>query len=57
MGDGDLLAGGAGGTLEIRAGSSSGTLLGSVAVPVTGGWENFQDVTAQLSRAPRGRRK
>ncbi|WP_261719910.1 PQQ-dependent sugar dehydrogenase [Streptomyces sp. FZ201] len=47
-------SGGAGGTLEIRAGSSSGTLLGSVAVPVTGGWENFQDVTAQLSRAPRG---
>ena len=23
-------------------------------MPSTGGWENFQDVTAALSRAPRG---
>ncbi|MEV0171423.1 PQQ-dependent sugar dehydrogenase [Streptomyces sp. NPDC050803] len=47
-------SGGTGGTLEIRAGSSTGTLLGKATVPVTGGWENFQDVTADLSRAPRG---
>ncbi|CCK26238.1 glycosyl hydrolase [Streptomyces davaonensis JCM 4913] len=47
-------SGGAGGTLEIRAGSSTGTLLGTATVPVTGGWENFQDVTAPLTRAPRG---
>ncbi|HLL35329.1 MAG TPA: PQQ-dependent sugar dehydrogenase [Streptomyces sp.] len=47
-------SGGAGGTLEIRAGSSTGTLLGKATVPVTGGWEVFQDVTADLSRAPRG---
>jgi len=45
---------GAGGTLEIRAGSARGTLLGKATVPVTGGWETFQDVTANLSRAPRG---
>ncbi|WP_210584961.1 PQQ-dependent sugar dehydrogenase [Streptomyces sp. GESEQ-35] len=47
-------SGGAGGTLEIRAGSSTGRLLGKATVPVTGGWENFQDVTAGLSGAPRG---
>ncbi|CAM5352606.1 PQQ-dependent sugar dehydrogenase [Streptomyces canus] len=47
-------SGGAGGTLEIRAGSATGTLLGKAAVPVTGGWESFQDITANLSRAPRG---
>jgi hypothetical protein len=49
-----ISSGGAGGTLEVRAGSSTGTLLGKATVPVTGGWENFQDVTADLSRAPRG---
>ncbi|MFJ8733893.1 PQQ-dependent sugar dehydrogenase [Streptomyces bauhiniae] len=47
-------SGGAGGTLEIRAGSAKGTLLGKATVPVTGGWETFQDVSADLSRAPKG---
>ncbi|MGW5336150.1 PQQ-dependent sugar dehydrogenase [Streptomyces bauhiniae] len=45
-------SGGAGGTLEIRAGSAQGTLLGKATVPVTGGWETFQDVSADLTRAP-----
>ncbi|MEU8271348.1 PQQ-dependent sugar dehydrogenase [Sphaerisporangium sp. NPDC049002] len=45
---------GAGGTLEVRAGSSTGTLLGSATVPVTGGWETFQDVTASLTNGPSG---
>ncbi|KUL42182.1 PQQ-dependent sugar dehydrogenase [Streptomyces regalis] len=49
-----ISSGGAGGILEVRAGSSTGTLLGKTTVPVTGGWETFQDVTAGLSRAPRG---
>ncbi|MFJ8357870.1 PQQ-dependent sugar dehydrogenase [Streptomyces sp. NPDC093984] len=49
-----IASGGAGGTLEVRAGSATGTLLGQATVPVTGGWENFQDVSADLSRAPRG---
>jgi hypothetical protein len=49
-----IASGGAGGTLEIRAGSATGTLLGKATVPVTGGWENFQDVSADLSRAPKG---
>ncbi|WP_084959381.1 PQQ-dependent sugar dehydrogenase [Thermoactinospora rubra] len=45
---------GAGGTIEVRAGSATGTLLGSATVPVTGGWETFTTVTAPLSGAPAG---
>ncbi|WP_326799332.1 PQQ-dependent sugar dehydrogenase [Streptomyces sp. NBC_01808] len=48
---------GAGGTLEVRAGAPDGTLLGSTEVPVTGGWDTFQDVTATLSGAPDGTTK
>ncbi|MEU6241486.1 PQQ-dependent sugar dehydrogenase [Streptomyces sp. NPDC047024] len=48
-----ISSGGTGGTLEVRAGSAKGTLLGKATVPVTGGWETFQDVSADLSRAPR----
>jgi glucose/arabinose dehydrogenase/PKD repeat protein len=40
---------GAGGTITIRSGSQTGTVLGSVAVPVTGGWETFQDVSTTLT--------
>jgi PKD repeat protein len=45
---------GAGGTIEVRAGSATGTLLGSVAVPVTGNWETFTNVSSALSGAPGG---
>ncbi|MBQ0912845.1 PQQ-dependent sugar dehydrogenase [Streptomyces sp. RM99] len=45
---------GTGGTIEVRAGSPTGTLLGTATVPVTGGWETFQDVTAALSGRPSG---
>ncbi|MER5307637.1 carbohydrate-binding protein [Streptomyces sp. NPDC002773] len=45
---------GAGGTIEVRAGSPTGTLLGTATVPVTGGWETFQDVTAPLAGQPAG---
>ncbi|GAA2695335.1 lectin [Streptomyces aculeolatus] len=48
---------GAGGTLEVRAGAPDGTLLGSTEVPVTGGWDTFEDVTAPLSGAPDGTTK
>jgi glucose/arabinose dehydrogenase len=47
-------SGGTGGTLEFRAGSPTGTLLGSATVPVTGGWETFEDVSADISGAPDG---
>jgi hypothetical protein len=40
---------GAGGVIQIRSGSQTGTLLGSVTVPVTGGWETFQTVSTTLS--------
>jgi glucose/arabinose dehydrogenase len=47
-------SGGAGGTLSVRTGSQTGTVLGSVTVPVTGGWDVFTDVTATLSNVPAG---
>jgi glucose/arabinose dehydrogenase/PKD repeat protein len=47
-------SGGAGGTLEVRAGSPGGTLLGSVQVPVTGGWNVFEEVSTELSTVPAG---
>ncbi|MER7710778.1 lectin [Streptomyces werraensis] len=45
---------GSGGTIEVRAGSPTGTLLGTATVPVTGGWDIFRDVTAPLSGQPAG---
>ncbi|MEU6432087.1 carbohydrate-binding protein [Microbispora sp. NPDC046973] len=47
-------SGGPGGRIEVRAGSATGTLLGSVTVPNTGGWDTFVDATATLSGAPTG---
>ncbi|WP_299538358.1 ThuA domain-containing protein [uncultured Streptomyces sp.] len=44
---------GAGGFLEVRAGSARGKLLGSAAVPVTGSWDTFQDVDVPLRGAPK----
>ncbi|MCX4904078.1 PQQ-dependent sugar dehydrogenase [Streptomyces sp. NBC_00878] len=49
-----ISSGGTGGKLEVRSGSPTGRLLGTATVPVTGGWETFQDVSADLTRAPRG---
>jgi type 1 glutamine amidotransferase/glucose/arabinose dehydrogenase len=49
-----VASGGAGGTLEVRAGSPTGTLLGSVAVSPTGGWESYTNVSANLSSGPAG---
>ncbi|MER7279856.1 PQQ-dependent sugar dehydrogenase [Dactylosporangium sp. NPDC000244] len=43
---------GAGGTIEVRAGSATGTLLGTATVAPTGGWETFANVTAAISGAP-----
>ncbi|WP_066944124.1 ThuA domain-containing protein [Streptomyces lushanensis] len=42
-------SGGTGGTLQVRSGSATGAVLGSVTVPNTGGWENFRTVTTALS--------
>ncbi|MEV0570267.1 PQQ-dependent sugar dehydrogenase [Dactylosporangium sp. NPDC050588] len=43
---------GAGGTIEVRAGSPTGTLLGTATVAPTGGWETFANVTANLVAGP-----
>ena len=40
---------GAGGTITIRSGSQTGTVLGTVAVPNTGGWETFQNVQTTIT--------
>ncbi|WP_327045285.1 carbohydrate-binding protein [Microbispora sp. NBC_01189] len=45
---------GSGGTLEVRAGSATGTLLGSAAVASTGSWDTFVNVTVPISNAPSG---
>ncbi|KXK60648.1 glycosyl hydrolase [Micromonospora rosaria] len=45
---------GAGGTLQVRAGSATGAVLGSATVPVTGGWDVFTTVTGTLAGAPAG---
>ncbi|MEW9533242.1 carbohydrate-binding protein [Microbispora sp. NPDC049125] len=45
---------GVGGRIEVRAGSATGTLLGTVNVAATGSWDTFADVSANLSGAPAG---
>ncbi|WBB79735.1 ThuA domain-containing protein [Micromonospora sp. WMMD882] len=45
---------GAGGTIQVRAGSATGTVLGQVSVPNTGSWDSFTTVTANLSGVPSG---
>ncbi|MFD9539461.1 ThuA domain-containing protein [Streptomyces sp. NPDC060022] len=45
---------GAGGTVEIRAGSATGTLLGSVDITPTGGWDTFAEVSTVLTATGSG---
>ena len=49
-----VVSGGAGGTIGVRTGSPTGPLLGSVAVPNTGGWSTYADVSAALTNVPSG---
>ncbi|PZG13944.1 glycosyl hydrolase [Micromonospora craterilacus] len=51
-----VVSGGPGGTIQVRTGSTTGTVLGSVAVPNTGSWTTFADVTTNLSNVPSGLR-
>lgn len=39
---------GAGGKIEVRVGGKAGRLLGTLAVPVTGGWETWQEGTVAV---------
>ncbi|WP_405801614.1 ThuA domain-containing protein [Streptomyces sp. NBC_01506] len=45
---------GAGGTVQVRSGSATGPVVGSVAVPNTGGWETFRTVSTTLTGTPTG---
>ncbi|GAA1287138.1 lectin [Saccharothrix xinjiangensis] len=45
---------GSGGTLSVRTGSPTGPVLGTVTVPVTGGWDVFTDVSTSLTTVPTG---
>ncbi|WP_432985175.1 PQQ-dependent sugar dehydrogenase [Dactylosporangium sp. CA-233914] len=47
-------SGGAGGTLQLRAGSPTGTVIGSATVPATGSWETFTTVGGPITNAPAG---
>ncbi|MET7670050.1 ThuA domain-containing protein [Micromonospora luteifusca] len=49
-----VVSGGAGGTIQVRTGSATGPVLGSVAVPNTGSWTTFANVTTALSGVPSG---
>ncbi|HVK24948.1 MAG TPA: ThuA domain-containing protein [Actinokineospora sp.] len=49
-----VVSGGAGGTIQVRADSATGAVLGSVAVPNTGGWTTYADVQGTLSGVPSG---
>ncbi|PZG02396.1 ThuA domain-containing protein [Micromonospora deserti] len=49
-----IVSGGPGGTIQVRTGSTTGTVLGSVAVPNTGSWTSFADVTTALAGVPSG---
>ncbi|WP_329109021.1 ThuA domain-containing protein [Micromonospora sp. NBC_01699] len=42
-------SGSSGGTIEFRSGSPTGPVLGTVAVPSTGGWDNVISPTANLT--------
>ena len=39
---------GAGGKIEVRLGGKDGKILGEVSVPVTGGWEKWQEGTVEV---------
>ena len=49
-----VVSGGPGGTLQVRTGSPSGPVLGQVAVPNTGSWTTFADVSTALTGVPSG---
>ncbi|SCL70225.1 lectin [Micromonospora chersina] len=49
-----VVSGGPGGTIQIRTGSPTGTVLGQVAVPNTGSWTTFADVSTALTGVPSG---
>ncbi|GAB3869304.1 hypothetical protein GCM10027610_128430 [Dactylosporangium cerinum] len=49
-----VVSGGPGGQIQIRNGSQTGTILGTVNVPNTGSWDTYANVTTTLSGVPTG---
>ncbi|WP_214417026.1 ThuA domain-containing protein [Sphaerisporangium fuscum] len=49
-----VVSGGPGGQIQIRTGSPTGTVLGTVNVPNTGGWDTFATVSTPLTGVPAG---
>jgi type 1 glutamine amidotransferase len=49
-----ISSGGPGGTLQVRSGSATGPVLGSVAIPATGSWDTFQQVSTTLAGSTGG---
>jgi cytochrome c len=49
-----VASGGAGGDIEVRLDSPTGTLVGSAAVANTGGWQTWTNVTLPLDAPPAG---
>src|SRR3954447_26287114 len=46
-----VASGAAGGTIELRLGGTNGTLVGSCAVPGTGGWQTWTTITCPVGGA------
>jgi arabinoxylan arabinofuranohydrolase len=44
-----VASGSGGGQLEVRVGSRTGALIGTIAVPSTGGWQTWQTVRTDVS--------
>ncbi|WP_027622807.1 carbohydrate-binding protein [Acetivibrio clariflavus] len=40
--------------IEIRVGSETGTLIGNLSVPSTGSWDNYQEISCNISNAIKG---
>jgi hypothetical protein len=49
-----VASGATGGTIEVRSGSQTGTLHGTLTVASTGSWDTFANVTANLTGVPAG---
>ncbi|WP_020521531.1 ThuA domain-containing protein [Catelliglobosispora koreensis] len=49
-----VVSGGPGGQVQIRTGSTTGAILGTLNVPNTGSWTTFADVQTALSGVPSG---
>jgi type 1 glutamine amidotransferase len=49
-----VVSGGPGGQIQVRTGSATGPILGTVSVPNTGSWDTYADVSTALSGVPAG---